>query len=399
MLKGKKILLGITASIAAYKINSLVRLLIKAGAEVKVILSPAAKEFVSALTLATLSKNGVESEFVKNKKGEWTNHVELGLWADVFLIAPASANTLAKMAHGICDNLLMATYLSARCPVMVAPAMDLDMHAHPATQNNLTTLKKFGVRVIDSAKGELASGLHGKGRMAEPAVLLKRIEKLVSQDQSLKGKKILINAGPTYEAIDPVRFIGNRSSGLMGYSLAEVCAQRGAEVILVSGPTNLDINNKNVKVINVESADDMFKTCTKEFKNCDAAILAAAVADYKPLNPSKEKIKKKETSLHLELTKTKDILSTLGSSKNKNQILVGFALETNNEIENARLKLKNKNLDFIVLNSLKDKGAGFKNSTNKIRIINKENKIKNFTLKDKSEVATDIIDYLETYFA
>lgn len=393
-MKDKKILIGVCGSIAAYKIANLVRLLIKAGAEVKIILTPAAKEFITPLTLSTLSKNPVYSEFVKNKNGEWTNHVELGLWADVFLIAPASANTIAKMANGLCDNLLLATYLSARCKVLVAPAMDLDMLQHPSTQHNIEKIKSYGNIIIEPNDGELASGLVGKGRMAEPEELKVHLTNFFKKKDQLKGKSILITAGPTYETIDPVRFIGNHSTGKMGFALATELANRGATITLVAGPTNLTSTHPNIKQINVTSALEMKKASDDAFKKAHAAILAAAVADYKPKNVANEKIKKKDDILTIELVKNPDILAGLGSIKKPNQILAGFALETNNEIANAKDKLKRKNLDFIVLNSLKNKGAGFKHNTNQISILDKQNKVSNFKLKHKDEVAADIADFL-----
>jgi phosphopantothenoylcysteine decarboxylase/phosphopantothenate--cysteine ligase len=393
-VKGKKILIGVCGSIAAYKIASLTRLLKKAGAEVKIILTPAAKEFITPLTLSTLSKNPVFSEFVKNNNGEWTNHVELGLWADVFLIAPCSANTIAKMANGLCDNLLLATYLSARCRVLVAPAMDLDMLHHPSTKANFEKIKSFGNIIIEPNSGELASGLVGKGRMAEPGELKTFLADFFKKKSQLKGKKILITAGPTYEALDPVRFVGNHSTGKMGFALATELANRGAQVTLVAGPTHLILNHPHVNQINVTSALEMKAESDKAFKNANAAILAAAVADYRPFSAAQEKIKKKDNNLTIQLVKNPDILAGLGEVKKANQVLAGFALETNNELTNAKDKLKRKNLDFIVLNSLKNKGAGFKYNTNQISILDKQNKIVNFKLKHKDEVAIDIADFL-----
>jgi phosphopantothenoylcysteine decarboxylase/phosphopantothenate--cysteine ligase len=393
-VKGKKILIGVCGSIAAYKIATLTRLLKKAGADVKIILTPSAKDFITPLTLSTLSKNPVFSEFVKNNKGEWTNHVELGLWADVFLIAPASANTIAKMANGMCDNLLLATYLSARCKVLVAPAMDLDMLQHPSTSTNIEKIKSFGNLIVEPNDGELASGLVGKGRMAEPEELKQVLSDFFKKKDQLKGKQILITAGPTHEALDPVRFIGNHSTGKMGFALASELANRGARVTLVAGPTNLVLQHPLVNQINVGSALEMKAESDKAFKNANAAILAAAVADYRPKTTSKEKIKKKDEDLTIELIKNPDILAGLGTLKKTNQILAGFALETNNEFSNAKDKLKRKNLDFIVLNSLKNKGAGFKHNTNQISILDKQNKTVNFKLKHKDEVAIDIVDYL-----
>ena len=392
ILSGKNILLGITAGIAAYKTASLVRLFIKAGANVKVVMTPASKDFITPLTLSTLSKNPVLSSFTNNddENDTWNNHVELGLWADLFLIAPATANTLSKMATGNSDNLLLATYLSAKCPVYFAPAMDLDMYKHESTKTSLKTLQKFGNIMIPVESGELASGLVGEGRMAEPDTILKFIESHITKGLPLYNKKIIITAGPTYEAIDPVRFIGNHSSGKMGFEMAKAAAHLGAEVVLISGPTHESVTNDLVKVIPVVSANQMYEAVHQYFENSDVAILSAAVADYKPKFVADQKIKKKDATLSLELEKTKDILASLGKIKKK-QLLVGFALETNNEIENAIKKLKNKNLDLIVLNSLSDKGAGFGGNTNKVTLINKEEQITNYDLKSKAEVAEDIL--------
>ncbi len=392
MLKGKKILLGITGSIAAYKSAILVRLLVKAGAEVKVIMSESAGDFVTPLTLSTLSKHPVYHSFVLNEQGEWTNHVELGLWADLFIIAPATANTIAKMANGICDNLLLATYLSARCKVYVAPAMDLDMYAHPATQNNLKTLQGFGNIIIPPASGELASGLSGTGRMQEPEFIVAYLQNTQTVSTALTGKKVLVTAGPTYESIDPVRFIGNHSSGKMGIALAEMLVRHGAEVTLICGPTDIPVTEPQVKRIDVTSAEEMYQKTVKEFSKCTIAIMSSAVADYTPEKVSITKIKKSGDELHLKLRKTKDILAELGTRKTKKQFLVGFALETNNEVEHAKQKLNKKNLDFIVLNSLKDSGAGFAHATNKISIIDKSGKVTRYGLKPKEEVAMDIIN-------
>jgi phosphopantothenoylcysteine decarboxylase/phosphopantothenate--cysteine ligase len=394
MLKNRNILVGVTGSIAAYKSAFLVRLLVKAGANVKVIMTEAASEFITPLTLSTLSKNPALISFTKNKEGEWNNHVELGLWADAFLIAPASANTMAKMTSGICDNLLMATYLSARCKVYFAPAMDLDMYKHKATLDNLKRLQSFGNIIIQPGTGELASGLFGEGRMAEPEEIVAFLEKEFSKGLPLKGKKALVTAGPTYEAIDPVRFIGNHSSGKMGFAIAEELAKQGAEVTLVCGPNSLTLENRNIKRIDITSAEELYKASTEAFKKSDIAILSAAVADYKPATVAKQKIKKSEGTKNIELTPTKDTLAELGKLKKGKQLLVGFALETNNETENAKLKLKKKNLDLIVLNSLNDKGAGFKNETNKITIIGKNNKSIKFELKSKTEVAKDIVEVI-----
>lgn len=391
MLNGKKILLGITGSIAAYKCAFLVRLLIKQGAEVKVIMTHDAKEFITPLTLSTLSKNPVYSEFVKNTSGEWTNHVELGLWADIMLIAPASANTIAKMAHGICDSLLLATYLSAKCSVLIAPAMDLDMYAHPSTQQNLKQLEHYGNYIIPVGNGELASGLSGNGRMAEPEEITEALNTHFSSLQLFTGKKVLVTAGPTYENIDPVRFIGNYSSGKMGFAIAEAFAGKGAEVTLISGPTHLEASPR-IKRINVKSADDMHKAAMEHFPLSDITVMSAAVADYTPQQVSDQKIKKSDDGvLNITLKKTTDILSELGKLKSGKQLLVGFALETHNEEANARQKLEKKNLDFIVLNSLNDAGAGFGHDTNLIRIIDKKGTVTTFDLKSKTAVAADIV--------
>ncbi|HLV15165.1 MAG TPA: bifunctional phosphopantothenoylcysteine decarboxylase/phosphopantothenate--cysteine ligase CoaBC [Xanthomarina sp.] len=392
ILSGKNILLGVSAGIAAYKAASLVRLFIKAGAHVKVVMTPSAKDFVTPLTLSTLSKNPVHSTFVDDVDSElWNNHVELGLWADFFVIAPATANTMSKMANGVCDNLLLATYLSAKCPVYFAPAMDLDMYKHPTTKESFKKLESFGNTIIPATSGELASGLYGEGRMAEPEDIFAFIEQDVIGKLPLRGKKILITAGPTYEAIDPVRFIGNHSSGKMGFEIAKAAANLGAEVVLVSGPTHLRLNHSLVKVISVTSAEDMYQEAHKHFDKMDVAILAAAVADYRPKLVADQKIKKNDSSLTLELEKTKDILASLGAIK-KDQILVGFALETENELENAKGKLKRKNLNLIVLNSLQDKGAGFKTETNKVTIIDNKDQVTAYKLKSKAEVAQDLLN-------
>ena len=393
VLSGKKVLLGITAGIAAYKTATLVRSFIKIGAEVKVIMTPASKDFITPLTLSTLSKNPVHSTFYdKEDENElWNNHVDLGLWADYMVIAPATANTLSKMANGTCDNLLLATYLSAKCPVYFAPAMDLDMYIHPSTKESLEKLQSFGNIIIPATSGELASGLVGEGRMAEPEDIVSFIENDILSQLPLKGKKVLLTAGPTYEAIDPVRFIGNHSSGKMGFAIARAAANLGAEVFLISGPSHQKIKHSFVKRINVVSAVEMYKAAHTYFNDVDIAILSAAVADYKPKNIASQKIKKKDSMLEIELTPTKDILASLGEIK-KHQFLVGFALETNNELENAKGKLKRKNLDAIVLNSLQDKGAGFATDTNKITIIDKDLNEKSFELKSKIEVAKDIMN-------
>lgn len=393
ILSGKKILLGITAGIAAYKSANLVRLFIKLGAEVKVIMTPASKDFITPLTLSTLSKNPVHSEFYdsKNDNEMWNNHVELGLWADYFLIAPTTANTLSKMTNGTCDNLVLATYLSAKCPVYFAPAMDLDMYKHPSTKENLEKLKYFGNILIPATSGELASGLVGEGRMAEPEDIVSFIENDILNKLPLRGKKVLITAGPTYEAIDPVRFIGNHSSGKMGFEIAKSAANLGAEVFLISGPSHEQIKHSLIHRIDVVSADEMYTSAHQFFPEVHITILAAAVADYKPKNVSHQKIKKKDAALSIELEPANDILASLGEIK-KDQFLVGFALETDNEIENAKSKLKRKNLDMIILNSLQDKGAGFASNTNKITIIDKNLNEKAFELKSKEAVSNDILN-------
>lgn len=391
MLVGKKILLGITGGIAAYKTTFLVRLLIKAGAEVKVILTESAGSFVTPLTLATLSKNPVLSDFVNEEDGslDWNNHVELGLWADLMIIAPATANTLSKMAQGTCDNLLLAAYLSAKCPVYFAPAMDLDMYKHPSTKKTFSTLQSYGNIMIPATSGELASGLEGEGRMEEPDRIVEFITQHLADAAPLVGKKVLITAGPTYEAIDPVRFIGNHSSGLMGLELAKVAASLGAEVVLVMGPSKFTVEHPGIKLIRVVSADEMYDTVHQYFQDSAVIIAAAAVADYKPKVAATQKIKKSEDALTIAMVKNKDILRSLGEQKS-NQYLVGFALETENEVENAQEKLRKKNLDAIVLNSLNDEGAGFGVSTNKITFIDKNLAIKPFEVKTKAAVAVDI---------
>lgn len=393
MLNGKNILLGITGGIAAYKTTFLVRLFIKAGANVKIILTDSASSFVSPLTLATLSKNPVVTDFVKSDATtvDWNNHVELGLWADLMLIAPATANTMSKMASGGCDNLLLASYLSAKCPVFFAPAMDLDMYKHPSTVATLTKLQSFGNVMIPATSGELASGLHGEGRMAEPEDILRFIENHLSDGLPLHGKKVLITAGPTYEAIDPVRFIGNHSSGLMGFELAHAAANLGAKVVLVSGPSRFTVKNHAISLVPVVSADDMYASAHDHYPESDVVICAAAVADYKPKTMATQKIKKSDEALNIALVKNKDILLSLGKAK-KDQYLVGFALETENEVENAKGKLKRKNLDAIVLNSLNDKGAGFGGTTNKISFIDTNLEILTFELKTKAAVAKDILN-------
>ena len=395
ILKDKNILLGITAGIAAYKSASLVRLFIKAGANVKVVMTPASKDFITPLTLSTLSKNPVYSSFVNDKDGNgvWNSHVDLGLWADLFVIAPATANTMAKMATGVCDNLLLATYLSAKCPVYFAPAMDLDMYLHETTKSSFEKLISFGNKLIPAGTGELASGLVGEGRMSEPEDILAYIEKDILNQLPLRGKQVLITAGPTYEAIDPVRFIGNHSSGKMGFEIAKAASNLGAEVTLITGPTHQNIVHNLVTVIPVVSAEEMYNKVHLHYKTADIAILSAAVADYRPKNVSNQKIKKKDSTFTVELEKTKDILKSLGEIKT-NQFLVGFALETNNEMENAMGKLKSKNLDLIVLNSLQDKGAGFGVSTNKVTFITSSNTIIENELKSKADVAKDLMQLI-----
>ena len=394
-LKGKKILLAISGGIAAYKMNYLVRDFVKKGAEVKVILTPSAENFVTKVTLSTLSKNAVYSDFY-DQNGTWNSHVELALWADVLLVAPCTANTLAKMVHGICDNLVIATYMSAKCPVFIAPAMDLDMYAHPSTKENLEKAERFGHHIIPAEFGELASGLEGQGRLAEPETILQKIEDFFAQNQSknLEGKTVLITAGPTYEAIDPVRFIGNHSSGKMGFSLAEEAVKRGAKVILISGSTSQKTDHKNIEIHRVTSAKEMYEQVFKYYEKVDIAIASAAVADYAPKIVAKEKIKKSEEEFTIELVKNPDILKTMGEKKT-HQFLVGFALETQNEEENAKSKLQKKNLDMIVLNSLRDEGAGFQKDTNKVKILTHSEQ-KEFSLKSKDEVAKDILDFVET---
>ncbi|MBP6425308.1 MAG: bifunctional phosphopantothenoylcysteine decarboxylase/phosphopantothenate--cysteine ligase CoaBC [Flavobacterium sp.] len=409
VLNGKKILLGVSGGIAAYKTASLVRLFIKAGAHVQVIMTPASKDFVTPLTLATLSKNPVFSTFYESPdnfstdesqvqgEGVWNNHVELALWADIMLIAPATANTLSKMASGTCDNLLLATYLSAKCPVYFAPAMDLDMYKHPSTLANFKALQDFGNLIIPAESGELASGLSGEGRMAEPENIVSFLEADIASKLPLKGKKILITAGPTYEAIDPVRFIGNHSSGKMGFDIALCAAQLGAKVLLVSGPTHCKVNNSGIQLLPVVSAQEMYDVCHTYFSSVDVAIAAAAVADYKPKNVASQKIKKLASEFSIELEKTVDILAYLGAVK-KNQLVIGFALETENEIENAKLKIQKKNLDLIVLNSLQDEGAGFQKDTNKVTFIDKNFNIEPMELKSKEAVAADIINKVIDHF-
>lgn len=404
-LEGKKIILGITGSIAAYKSAFLIRLLVKEGAEVKVMMTPLAKEFITPVTIATLSRNSVLCDFFSYDDGVWNSHVELGLWADLFLVAPASANTMAKMAHGICDNLLLTTYLSVRCPVMIAPAMDLDMFRHPANAGNMEILLGRGNIIIEPSSGELASGLSGKGRMEEPENIVDRVvsffetgnfnnDPAETDRAELKGKKILVTAGPTIEAIDPVRYIGNHSSGKMGYAIAAECAERGADVILVSGPVSIELEHPRINLVSVRSASEMHSECARWFTSCNACIMTAAVADYTPGTRHDNKIKRGNGDLNLVLKPTVDILKELGENKTEGQVLVGFAIETDNERDNAKMKLHNKNLDFIVLNSLREEGAGFNSDTNKITIIDRDGSVADYDVKSKSLVAVDIVNHL-----
>ena len=395
VLSGKNIILGVTAGIAAYKSTFLTRLLIKKGANVRIVMTPASKEFVTPLTLSTLSKNDVYSSFTNedDDNAKWNNHVDIAQWGDLFIIAPATANTMSKMVSGTCDNLLLAVYLSAKCPVYYAPAMDLDMYKHPSTKDTFKKLNDFGNFQIPAEVGELASGLSGMGRMAEPKNIVSFVEKNILDQLPLKNKYILITAGPTYELIDPVRFIGNHSSGKMGYALAEVAACLGAQVKLISGPVSIKTNNEAIQVIEVTTAEQMYKASHDFFNNCDIAILSAAVADFTPKSVATQKIKKNKDILTIELAKTKDILTSLSKIKD-HQFLVGFALETQNELENAKTKLKKKNLDLIVLNSLNDQGAGFQHDTNKVTLISKDNKVTPYGVKPKREVAHDILNYI-----
>ena len=399
VLSGKKILLGISGGIAAYKTASLVRLFVKAGCEVQVILTPAAKDFITPLTLSTLSKNPVYSDFYDsdNENAQWNNHVELGLWADIVVIAPATANTMSKMVNGNCDNLLIATYLSAKCPVYFVPAMDLDMYKHPSTMASFATLNSYGNTIIPAEIGELASGLSGEGRMAEPENIISFLENNLLQKLPLRGKKILITAGPTYEAIDPVRFIGNHSTGKMGFDIANCAANLGADVTLVTGPTHLNVANSNIRLERISTAQEMFDACAKVFSNCDVFVAAAAVADYRPTQIALQKIKKNDTNFVINLEKTIDILLTLSASKT-NQFVIGFALETENEIENAILKIQKKNLDLIVLNSLNDEGAGFGKATNKVTFIDIRLNIEAGILKSKEAVASDIVQKIINHY-
>ena len=396
MLKGKHIILGVTGSIAAYKAATLTRLLVKEGASVKVVMTPLAKEFITPLTMATLSKSPIMVDFYNPENGDWNSHVDLGLWADLYLIAPASANTIGKMAGGIADNLLLTTYLSAKCPVMVAPAMDLDMYQHPATQRNLQILQSFGNIIIEPESGELASGLIGKGRMAEPEQIVTFITDYFAKRTDFKGKRVLVTAGPTYEKIDPVRFIGNYSSGKMGLAIAEELAGRGAEVILVCGPVNLKTRHPSIHRVDVESAAQMYEVASREFETCDIAVLSAAVADFTPKEKADRKIKRGKEDLVLELLPTRDIAAELGHVKKASQMLVGFALETNDEENNAFSKMQRKNLDMIVLNSLNDKGAGFGGDTNKVTIMDRTGGKTVYELKTKTEGARDIVNEIES---
>lgn len=393
MLQGKKIVLGITGSIAAYKACYLIRGLIKQGAEVQVVITPSGKEFITPLTLSTLTGKPVVSEFFDRRDGSWHSHVQLGLWADAMIIAPASASTIGKMANGVADNMLITTYLSMKAPVFVAPAMDLDMYAHPSTQKNLETLRSYGNHIIEPGTGFLASKLEGKGRMEEPDRIIEILDAFFAEKADLQGKKVLITAGPTYEKLDPVRFIGNYSSGKMGIALAEECAERGAQVELVCGPVSIKTCHPNIKRTDVESAAQMYKVATEIFPNTDAAILCAAVADFTPATIADNKIKREGNKLLLELAPTKDIAQALGQMKRENQVMVGFALETNDEENHAKEKLQKKNLDFIVLNSLQDEGAGFQYNTNKVTLIDKDGETM-FPLKSKKEVAKDIVNKL-----
>lgn len=393
MLKGKKIVLGITGSIAAYKACQIIRLLVKAGAEVQVVITPAGKEFITPITLSALTQKPVISEFFAQRDGTWHSHVALGLWADAMLIAPCTASTLGKMAHGVADNMLITTYLSMKAPVFIAPAMDLDMYAHPTTQQNLDTLRSFGNHIIEPQSGFLASGLEGKGRMEEPEKIVEVLDVFFSKSLPLTGKNILITAGPTYEKIDPVRFIGNYSSGKMGFALAEECARRGAHVKLVAGPVAIQAKHENIQRIDVESGEEMYQAAVQHFPDCDAAILCAAVADYRPVEQADKKLKREADDLLLRLVPTRDIAAELGRMKSNEQVLVGFALETNDEETNAQKKLEKKNLDFIVLNSLQNKGTCFRSDENQITIISRNSKIE-YPKKPKKDVASDIIDNL-----
>lgn len=391
-LKGKKIILGITGSIAAYKAAIVLRLLVREGAEVQVVITPSGKEFITPVTLSALSGKPVISEFFGSADGTWHSHVDLGLWADAMIVAPATANTIGKMACGIADNMLVTTYLSAKCPVFAAPAMDLDMFRHPSTQKNISTLKEYGVIIIDPAEGELASGLEGKGRMEEPENIVEIVAGYFERKKKLLNKKFLVTAGPTYEKIDPVRFIGNYSSGKMGFAIAEELANCGAEVMLITGPVSMSSKNPGIKTLRIDSAAQMYEHCTKFFPECDGAVMSAAVADYTPEITENTKKKRDKTGFILNLIPTRDIAASLGKIKRADQILIGFAIETDNELEHAKEKLIRKNLNFIVLNSLNDKGAGFGTDTNKITIIDRDNNTESFELKSKRDVAADIVE-------
>jgi len=391
-IKDKNIIIGVSGGIAAYKIPLLARMLKKAGANVQILMTPAAHDFVTPVTLSTLSGRPVLTDFIKDDTGSWNNHVSLALWADLMVFAPVTANTLAKMAYGQVDNFLLAVYLSGKCPVMIAPAMDLDMYAHPATQANLEKLRSYGYNIIPATKGELASGLTGYGRMEEPENIFKHINDFFKKKSELIGKKVLVTAGPTYESIDPVRFIGNHSSGKMGIAIAKEAAARGAEVVLVLGPTHFHVNHPNIRTVKVQNAAQMYDAVNKEFNTADITIMAAAVADFTPEQTATEKIKKKGDVMTLTLKPTRDILASLGQKKSSNQILIGFAMETENEKANALKKLHKKNLDFIVLNSLREKNAGFKHDTNKVSILTKTGEVIDYPLKSKKEVAGDIFD-------
>ncbi len=397
-MKGKKILLGITGGIAAYKIAFLIRLLKKEEAEVKCIMTPASCDFISPLTIATLSENPVYIDFWNQKDGQWTNHVELGMWPDVFLIAPLTANTLAKLATGYCDNLLTATYLSAKCPLLIAPAMDLDMYAHPTTTNNLNLLASYGVQILPAESGFLASGLIGKGRMTEPEDIVVTLNNFFMLKNSMLGKKVLITAGPTHEHIDPVRFIGNHSTGKMGYAIAEEFLNRGAEVLLISGPTNLTLLHPKLQINKIISANEMLSVVQNNWLSYEIGVFCAAVADYRPIVQEVRKIKKNDEELTITLIKNPDILAWAGEKKKENQFLLGFALETNNAIDYAEKKIINKNLDAIVVNSLENEGAGFGYDTNKISIISKKKQITDFPIKQKKELASDIVNYISKSF-
>ena len=398
MLSGKKILLGITGGIAAYKSAYLVRLLKKAGAEVRVLMTDAAKQFVQPLTFATLTGNPVFTEFFNPENGEWHSHVKLALWADLYVVAPATANSIAKMAHGIADNLLLTTCLSARCPIMIAPAMDMDMYSNPATQDNLATLRSRGYIVAEAGEGELASGLSGKGRMAEPEEIMERVNDFFAGRHSMQGRRILITAGPTREKIDPVRFITNYSTGKMGYAIAEELASRGAQVTLISGPVQVTAHHPAISVTHVTTAEEMYQKCVEQYPQCDCAVMTAAVADFTPQTTAESKIKKTGDQMTLQLVPTKDIAAALGAMKKENQVLAGFALETDHEMQNAQKKLESKNFDFIVLNSLKDKGAGFGYDTNKVTIVSRLKGAVAYDLKSKTLVAKDIADQIEEEF-